>query len=159
MYLALDELLKTTKKLRKLLLKIKGELPGEVIFDRLLLLVCMGKGGFLPLVMLPNHKVMNLICESSELFEEIFPYIDQQFLYQCMDDSAKSEILQCVSTVQLISVSKTVQKEHYFKALTILYQVLYEIIIPNDDLWEEFTYRLVAHWNNNDKHFVHASQY
>ncbi|MBM7855638.1 hypothetical protein JOC37_002040 [Desulfohalotomaculum tongense] len=156
MHLSLDELLKKAKEMRKLLLNIKNQLLNESTFDRLLVLVCMGKGGFLPIEALPNHTTMSLICESSELFEQILPYLDQQFLYQCMDKATKAEMMQCVNTVRQNNIAKTVRDEHYFKALTILYQVLFETIVPNNDLWDEFTYRLVARWNKFNKEFIQA---
>jgi hypothetical protein len=159
MYLALDELLKKTKTFRALLLDIKEQLPEETAFDRLLVLVCMGKGGFLSLESLPNRAVMNLVCESSELFEEILPYLDQQFLYDCMDNGTKAEIMQCINTTKQHNVSKTVREEYYFKALTIFYQVLYENICRNEDLWEEFSYRVVNTWNNTNRDLLHRYRY
>ncbi len=154
MILALDELLKKAKCLRTLLLEIRDSFPDESDFDRSLVLVCMGKGGFLSLQSLPNRVTMNLICQSSELFEEILPCIDQQFLYQCMDEGTKAEMMQCVNTIRHVNIAKKVRDEYYFKALTIMYQVLYEIVAPQENLWEEFIYRLVAHWNENYKNFV-----
>ncbi|MTI82187.1 MAG: hypothetical protein FH758_15235 [Firmicutes bacterium] len=156
MHLSLDELLKKAKNMRQMLVNINNQLTGENNFDRLLVLVCMGKGGFLSLDTLPNHATMDLICNSSELFEEIVPYLDQQFLYQCMDDSVKAETMQCVNTVRQNNISKIVREEYYFKAITILYQVLLETIAPDDELWEEFTYRLVAKWNKVNRDFIQA---
>ncbi len=159
MILALDELLKKAKTLRALLLKISECLPEEENgFDRLLLLICMGKGGFLSSTALPNRATMNLICQSSELFEEILPCIDQQFLYQCMDQGTKAEMMQCVNTIRHVNIAKTVRNEYYFKALTIMYQILYEVIAPKDNLWEEFIYRLAAHWNENYKKYINEAK-
>ncbi|WP_031513737.1 hypothetical protein [Desulfofalx alkaliphila] len=158
MHLALDELLKKSKEFRRQLLQIRKLLPDELTFDRLLVLVCMGKGGFLPLVALPNHATMELICKSTELFEEILPYLDQQFIYNCMDEGTKSEIMQSINTIRHSNISKTVRDEHYYKALTILFQVIYETISPSNNLWEEFTYRLVAHWNTVNREFIQSIQ-
>ncbi|MEG6615481.1 hypothetical protein V6C27_03450 [Peptococcaceae bacterium 1198_IL3148] len=155
MYLALDELIQKTKTFRALILKIYDQLPEETNFDRLLVLVCMGKGGFLSLESLPNQAIMNMICESTELFEEILPFLDQQFLYQCMDKGTKAEMMQCIYTVKQNNVAKAVREEYYFKAVTIFYQVLFENICHHDELWEEFVYRLVTTWNSFNKDFLH----
>jgi hypothetical protein len=154
MYLALDELLNKTEELRKIILNIRKQLIDDYSFDRILVLVCMGKGGFLSLETLPNRAVMHMICESSDLFEQILPYLDQQFLYQCMDNGSKAEIMQCINTVKQRNISKTVREEYYFKALTIFYQIIYETIAPNEKLWEELTYRLMCHWNNFNQEFI-----
>lgn len=154
MHLSLEELLRTCKKLRKMLLDINNQLSKDNPFDRLLLLVCMGKGGFLSLETLPNHSTMGLICDSSELFNQLFPYLDQQFLYQCMDSSTKAEIMQCVTTVRQNNIAKITREEHYYKALTILYQVLLERVSHNDDLWDEFIYRLMNKWNKLNRKFI-----
>ena len=156
MHLTLDELLKKSKRMQRLLVKIKDHLPDEAEFDRLLVLVCMGKGGFLPLTALPNHHIMSLICESSDLLQQIMPYVDQQFLYQCMDEGTKSEIVQSINIIRQNNLSKGLREEHYFRALTIFYQVIYETAACKGELWEEFIYRLVAHWNSVNKDFIHA---
>lgn len=153
-YLALDELLNKTEELRKIILNIRRQMTDDYSFDRILVLVCMGKGGFLSLETLPNRAVMHMICESSDLFEQILPYLDQQFLYQCMDNGTKAEIMQCINTVKQRNISKTVREEYYFKALTIFYQIIYEIIAPNEKLWEELSYRLMCHWNSFNQEFI-----
>lgn len=153
-YLALDELLNKTEELRKVILNIRRQMTDDYSFDRILILVCMGKGGFLSLETLPNRAVMHMICESSDLFEQILPYLDQQFLYQCMDNGTKAEIMQCINTVKQRNISKAVREEYYFKALTIFYQIIYEIIAPDEKLWEELSYRLMCHWNSFNQEFI-----
>lgn len=153
-YLALDELLYKSEELRKILLNIRRQLPEDYPFDRLLILICMGKGGFLTLETLPNRAVMHMICESSELFEQILPYLDQQFLYQCMDNGTKAEIMQCINTVRQQNITKAVREEYYFKALTIFYQTIYDTIAPDEKLWEELSYRLMCHWHNLNRDFI-----
>lgn len=153
MYLSLDDLLSKTEKMRKIILDIRGQMLDDYSFDRILVLVCMGKGGFLPLEALPNRAVMQLVCESSDLFEQILPCLDQQFLYQCMDNGTKAEMMQCINTIKQRNVAKAVREEYYFKALTIFYQVIYDAIAPNEKLWEELYYRLMCHWNSFNQSF------